>query len=377
MSLGIVFLLAVFCIGLFLILFAIRKKEMHYWLGAYISRLVSRPERRAADVPVEIYFCIADHFEPKWNNPTIEVERARVDRWCREYPVIASRHGDFLGNMPRYTFFYPIEEYRSEHLEKLSHLCKQGFGDIEVHLHHDNDTSENLSNTLTEFKKLMYQEHGMLRKNEKGEIVYGFIHGNFSLDNSRKDGRWCGVDDEISVLSQTGCYADFTMPSAPHETQTKKINSIYYAREDGLPKSHDTGIDVMAGNKPPQGEHLLCIQGPLTLNWANRKMGFLPRIENGALSVDNPPSAERVDLWIEQRIHVKGRPNGLFIKVYTHGAKEENMGVLLGGGLEKMFTHLEGKYNDGVNYRLFYVTAWEMYKKIKALELSNRDHDRS
>ena len=28
----------------------------------------------------------------------------------------------------------------------------------------------------------------------------------------RADGRWCGVDDEIPLLFETGCYADFTFP---------------------------------------------------------------------------------------------------------------------------------------------------------------------
>jgi hypothetical protein len=363
-----IFLLAVSFVGLMLFLYLVYKKNMHYWLGSYLVDMISRSWKNQVMGPVEVYFCIADHFEPRFRDPGIEVERRRVDNWCREYPRIASKHRDHVGNVPQYTFFYPIEEYRHEHLEKLARLCKSGFGDIEVHLHHDNDTSENLTKTLTEFKEVLHYKHGMLRKNESGEIVYGFIHGNWALDNSRKDGRWCGVNDEISILCRSGCYADFTMPSAPHETQTKKINSIYYAQEDGLPKSHNTGIDVMSGRPEPAGESLLCIQGPLSLNIYNRKMGILPQIENGELSSSNPPSPRRVDLWIRQSIHVKGKANSVFVKVYTHGAKEENMVMLLDSGLETIFAYLEDKYNDGSNYRLFYVTAWEMYNKIKSLE---------
>ena len=39
------------------------------------------------------------------------------------------------------------------------------------------------------------------------------------------------VNNELEILRDTGCYADFTMPSAPHPTQTWKINSIYSASD--------------------------------------------------------------------------------------------------------------------------------------------------
>ena len=72
----------------------------------------------------------------------------------------------------------------------------------------------------------MAERHGLLSRDRyTGEVGYGFIHGNWALDNSRPDGRMCGVDNELDVLRETGCYADFTLPSAPSPTQTRKINS--------------------------------------------------------------------------------------------------------------------------------------------------------
>ena len=52
-----------------------------------------------------------------------------------------------------------------------------------------------------------------------GELRFAFIHGNWSLDNSRPDGRWCGLNNELILLRELGCYADFTLPSAPSDTQ--------------------------------------------------------------------------------------------------------------------------------------------------------------
>ncbi len=97
-----------------------------------------------------------------------------------------------------------------------------------------------------DFKDLLAQRPGLLsRYRDTGELAYGFVHGNWALDNSHPEGRACGVNDELTILRETGCFADFTMPSAPSPTQTRKINSIYYAVDDpGKPKSHDWGMDV-------------------------------------------------------------------------------------------------------------------------------------
>lgn len=346
--------------------FLLKSRNMTIWLPAYIVQKLSRVD---APGPKHIMFCFVDHYEPQWGRGvTLEQERARVDRWCEDYPKLADRHTDADGVRPQHTFFYPEEEYRKEHLDKLTELCNAGYGEIEVHLHHDNDTSENLTQTLSRFVTTLHENHGALPIcKETGEIRYGFIHGNWSLDNSRADGRWCGVNDELLVLKHTGCYADFTLPSAPSETQTRKINSIYYATDDPCaPKSHDVGVDVSVGGKPV-GD-LMIIQGPLSLNWKDRKFGFLPRIEAGDIRSAMPPTDDRVDLWVDANVHVKGRPNWIFIKVHTHGTQEQDMDVLLGAAVDDMFSYLEDRYNDGVEYVLHYVNSRELYNIVKAAE---------
>src|SRR5258707_498316 len=83
------------------------------------------------------------------------------------------------------------------------------------------------------------------------EEMYAFIHGNWALDNSRPDGRWCGINNELDVLRETGCFADFTLPSAPSPCQTSTINRIYYAVDDPKrPKSHDTGFPIAEHRTP-------------------------------------------------------------------------------------------------------------------------------
>jgi hypothetical protein len=343
----------------------LKLKNMEMWFFPYIKQLFNKPK---VDGPIHVMFCFVDHFEPQWRNDDIEIERARVDRWCKDYPLMAQQHKDADGHMPKHCFFYPEEEYRHEHLAKLSDMCYRGFGEIEIHLHHDNDTAENFSKVMTNFAKTLHTEHGALPVHpETGQIMYAFIHGNWALDNSLPNGYMCGIDNELPLLKATGCYVDMTLPSAPSPAQTSKVNSIYYATgKPGGCKAHDNGVDVEVGRE--ESGDLMLIQGPLgvTLKWRTPK--GLPRIENSDVRKTMPPLKSRVDQWIKSHIHVRGRPEWIFIKVHTHGTQEADMDTLLGQARHDMHSYLETKYNDQENYILHYVSAREMYNIVKAAE---------
>lgn len=343
-----------------------RSKHLGNWIGTYFQR------DWVNEVPPagtrHLMFCFVDHFEPMFERPSYEVECARVDRWHRDYPELCSNHRDSDGRHPIHTFFYPEEEYRPEHLAKLVDLCRRGFGEIEVHLHHDNDTDGGLREKLRRFTKTLVEAHDALPVDEAtGQPRWAFIHGNWALDNSRPDGRWCGVNNELIVLREEGCYADFTFPSAPDSTQPSTINSIYYATDDAeCPKSHDHGLPVEKG-VAGTGD-LMIVQGVLGLSWQKRKYGILPRIENSDLRTTNPPGKQRVDQWVKTGVQVRGRPEWIFVKVHTHGAPERDVDVLLGSQMSETFGYLESRYNDGKDWKLHYVSAREMYNIIKAAE---------
>ena len=349
----------------------LRSRNLHIWIWPYI---LSSFKRRSNDVkPVHIMFCFVDHYEPKWENPAKEVEQDRVNRWLNEYPVIASKYKDADGCFPKHTFFYPEEEYEEEYLEKIARLCSQGFGEIEIHLHHDDDTEENFKSTLSNFTQLLVDKHKALPVcAQTGKPQWSFIHGNWCLDNSRADGKWCGLNNEITLLKEIGCYADFTLPAAPDSSQTKKINSIYYAKDDpNKPKSHNTGKDVEVGGKA-WGD-IMIIQGPLCIVWKKIKgIVLLPKIENSDIRFEQPPCINRMKKWLGCDVHVKGREDWKFVKVHTHGAQERSMEVLLDGPLDKFFSDLDKQYNDGEEYILHYVTAREMYNIIKAAEAGEK-----
>src|SRR5262249_29245651 len=204
--------------------------SLNPWLPAYLAQAKRRRAPQAGK-PVHLLLCIADHFEPERGGASAELAAARVRAWETEYPRLFGAFRDSDGRPPRHTFFYPMEKYQQSHLDALARLCRAGFGDVEIHLHHEGDTGERLRRALTSYKGILVDRHGLLaRRRGSGTPAYAFVHGDWALDNSRPDGRCCGVADELTILRETGCYCDFTMPSAPdHPTQTRQINSIYYA----------------------------------------------------------------------------------------------------------------------------------------------------
>jgi hypothetical protein len=340
---------------------------MDRWLLPYLAQ-ASKRRRPQKGKPLHLLLCLADHFEPKWGQAPMEVADARLATWVEQYPRALGRFNDSDGRPPRHSFFVPLEEYEPDHLEALAELCRQGYGEVEVHLHHDNDGSESLRQNLNDYKELLVGRHGLLsRHRDTGQLAYGFIHGNWALDNSRPDGRWCGVNNELDILRETGCYADFTLPSAPSPTQTRKINSIYYAVDDpDRPKSHNWGTDV--GGAPAPAHALLLIQGPLLLDWGRRRRGLLPGVENGCIQNNQLPSLRRLELWLRARVQVPTRPDWFFVKLHTHGAKECNQKVLLGEPIIRFHQALAQRARKDAHFHYHYVTAREMFNLVKAAE---------
>lgn len=344
-------------------------RHAEIWLPDYVRSVVRAARARAGVRGVtDILLAITDHYEPLHGKVTESAGTTRVDAWLRRYPGLAREFVDADGRPPQHTFFFPIEEYRIGYLDRLGEICRGGFGEVEIHLHHDNDTPENLAASLSEFASRLHERHGFLPRDAAGRLRYGFIHGNWALDNCRPDRRRCGVNGELAVLADTGCYADFTNPAAPSPAQTRTVNQIYYASTTApSPKAHDRGVRAGVGRRP-SAESLLMVQGPLGLSWRHAKWGLAPRLETGALDGGAPATLARFAEWVSAGVTVEGRPDWVFVKVHTHGAPEKNAEVLLGPAMAAFHRAIGTAFNDGRRYRLHYVTAREMVNIIHAAE---------
>ena len=359
-------LLAFVCL-LGMVAWEVRRKHMLRWLGAYLR---SR-DRRGSPGPndeVHLLLCVADHYEPKSQKADTAHGMTRVRHWTTEYPRLFGRFKDSDGRPPRYSFFFPVEEYEPEYLDMLAELCRAGFGEVEIHLHHHDDTADGFRGKIEEFKRILSERHGLLsRDRHTGELRYAFIHGNWTLCNSNPDGSLCGVDNELAILKETGCYLDMTFPSAPHPTQPPIVNQIYYAHDiPGRRASQEVGVPV--GTTPPSADDLMMIQGPLLLDWRRRKWGILPRLENGCLQATQLPCIQRLHQWLRARVQVPQRPDWFFVKLHAHGASEDAHGTLLDAPMVRFHEDLAKMAAENPRFHFHYVTAREMYNLAKAAE---------
>ena len=288
-------------------------------------------------------------------------QEQRLKKWCREYPAAVGGWRDEEGQPFRHTYFYPAEEYDEALIDRLAEHCHGGWGEIEIHLHHGveaPDTAENTARTLVELRDALAARGCLSLEGGAGTPRYAFVHGNWALANS-DNGRFCGVNDEMQILADTGCYADFTLP-APSSAQIGKINALY---ECALPLNrrapHRRGIDLQRGHTPRIFP--LIIQGPLMIDFGRRKRGCpFPGIESGELSGANPPAMRRLRLWREAAITVKGRPDWLFMKLHCHGMTPRDEPAMLGPSIRHFLSELVDGPGNGPEYRLHFVTMREM-----------------
>jgi hypothetical protein len=339
--------------------------ETFRWLPAYVWQRVAGD--RPADGPVHLVFALADHFEPAivpsapGTYAPLDVQEQRLENWCTEYPRAFADLLDAEGRPFCHTYFYPAEQYQACLLERLADHCRRGWGEIEIHLHHGvegPDTAEHTRRLIAEFRDTLATHGCLSRLKGKGGPRFAFVHGNWALANSNR-GLDCGVDEEMQILADTGCFADFTLPAAPNPAQVAKINALYEP-EPPLDRAapHRRGYDLRVGRAP--AVFPLIFSGPLMWNLKRRKRGILsPSIENSEVAGVYPPTAKRLQLWRRANITVRGRQDWIFIKLHTHGMDPRSYEVMMGAPIRRFLSELVEGAKTG-KYQVHFVSAREM-----------------
>ena len=342
------------------------------WLVRYpFERAANRLQQNAFEKK-HIIFTIANHFEPSWSANgllDLDTQLRRLDKWHELARAIGEAVRDADGTKFRHTNFYPAEQYFPEILDKMAEIQKEGLGETEIHLHHGveaPDTAENLRKVLIDFRDCLAEKHGLLsRFDSAGEPKYAFVHGNLALANSC-GGRFCGVDEEMQILFETGCYADMTLASAPDQSQVAMINKIYecgYPLTEKIP--HRRGKSLETGRNHLQLP--VIFTGPLVFNWTRRVKGLpVPRLEDGALVHNQPMDLARFRRWKNANITVKGRTDWIFVKLYCHGFFDRDQAACIGTDAREFFSRIIEHGEKTGDYKVYFASAREAANMVFA-----------
>jgi hypothetical protein len=319
------------------------------WFPGYAaSRLV--PGESVPDSLKHVVFVMVDHYEPGRGARGTE----RSAAWLSTFRSIAERHRDAVGRPFQYSWFYAYDHKNAAVLQQLNRMVHDGYGEVDLHWHHPPSDSVAFPTELAE-ALAWFRGYGALAAGDSARTPqYGFIHGNWALDGSTSR---CGVTNELTLLQRSGCYADFTFSTISTPAQPRRINCLYYATDTPAPKSYDDGEEVRVGH-PVEGK-LLIFEGPLGFDFGRMAL------EYGAVEDYALPSRRRIEGWIDTNIHVRGRPEWVFVKVYSHGAQSE--AAILGGGMERMLDDLRAVCEER-RITLHFMTAREAFNVVKAAE---------
>jgi hypothetical protein len=330
-------------------------RKYYVFLPHYMQWAIATPAAGAPGAPTHVFLIFTDHFEPDYDLP-------RLKRWAARYRDMAARHRDHDGRAPQHSFFYPGEQADAGIFGVLRELTQAHLGEVELHYHHDFDTEETLRPKLETAIENM-QKVGFL-KTIDGQTHFAFVHGNWGLDNSNGP-ELCGVNTELRLLKEEGCFADFTFPSVYQDAQPPFVNSIYAAKDDDGPKSYARALSLKA--LMDGSADLMIFQGPLIFapSLSVRRLFF--DLDDGDIHGSIPASPARVDRWMRAGIHVASRPDWVFIKIFAHGVSTiEDENAVVGPTFDTALTYLERRYNDGQRYVLHYITSREAYNLVVA-----------
>lgn len=354
--------------------------ELRQAQKAAMAKILAAPPPKLPHNPVEpihVMLLFVDHWEPSdyrtppadWFSADWNTQASLLaDYWRNNYYQMALKHHDADGRMPQHTWF--TYQLATGALDRIAQCAALGLGEVEIHLHHGTD-DDTLNDNRVEFINKMraqlsvLQDRGACLTAETGpQTWFGFIHGNWALDNSLLSSgvrKYCGVNNELHLLLSLGCFGDFTFPSGL-STQPPWYNKIFASMDSDSPKSYgDLSLirELAALGAPPSIEELMLFEGP--------------GVDGLQANIDDmhPPTLEMMPYWMGGDVHIPGCENWIFIKLMTHSAQALFSGSggvanLVGGVADQFYTDLEKNFNDGVEYKLHYVTARETYNIVRA-----------
>ena len=333
----------------------------------------------SAAEPTDIIVSFVDHWEPN-----VASGAGPVLEWAQRYAAFANRHRDWDGRPLRHSWFQAntnqsdTPEAMRALTEPILRLCYDGYGEIGIHIHHGEQGTqeENYARFVSQTRAFIEALHRYgiaVTAEERPRTAFGFVHGMWALDNSRDLGglgtgipnpQHCGVNRELQALRELGCFADFTFPAwGPMNPIIR--DAFFYAQDDD-----STGSYRRDGNT-----RLMSVGGA---DWGDLLIMSGPSDPWPAVDAAGRLAPESFDEWAAKGVGVGGQNDWVFVKIHCHGYQQslisqpdslrEGVAALWGDTAERFWSYVESTYNDGVLYRLHYVSAREAYNIAKAGE---------
>src|ERR1700685_1141231 len=124
-------------------------RHAEIWVMPYVR---DRLRKSGRPKPKRAWVAITDHYEPLGTGASHQTALQRVGQWRDKWPNIAHKAPRDSGGLhAQYTFFYPQEDYKRDLIESLAEITRLGMGDVEVHMHHENEKPDAFRKKITDF----------------------------------------------------------------------------------------------------------------------------------------------------------------------------------------------------------------------------------
>ena len=131
-----------------------------------------------------------------------------------------------------------------------------------------------------------------------------------------------------------------------------------------MKQDHIDRPDVRVGSKP---QLPIIFTGPLVFDWSRRVRGLpVPRLEDGALAENYPLTLNRFNNWRNAHISVAGRPEWIFIKLYSHGFFEWDQDAMIGEQLKRFMTEVLELSERTREFKVHFASAREAFNMVMA-----------
>jgi len=87
----------------------------------------------------------------------------------------------------------------------------------------------------------------------------------------------------------------------------------------------------------------------------------IPRIDDGALTANQPLDTSRFNRWRSANVTVAGKSDWVFVKLYCHGFFDADQSACIGDDAKKFFGKIVEESERSGTYKVHFATAREAF----------------